>query len=48
MKGKCEVFSRNRCLGCIALVQDNIDELKQLCEIYKEETKIDRGEQIKW
>ena len=37
MKGKCEVFNKGYCLGCIGLAQDNIDELKQLCEIYKEE-----------
>ena len=39
MKGKCEVFNKGYCLGCIGLAQDNIDELKQLCEIYKEEMK---------
>lgn len=39
MKGKCEVFNKGYCLGCIGLAQDNIDKLKQLCEIYKEEMK---------
>lgn len=48
MKGKCEIFNRNLCLGCIALAQDNIDELKLQCEIYREEMKLEKGEQMKW
>ena len=48
MKGKCEVFNKNRCLGCIGLAQNNIDELKKICEIYKEEMKLEKGEQLKW
>jgi hypothetical protein len=46
MKGKCEVFDKGRCFGCIGLAQDNIDELKLQCETYKEEMK--EGEQMKW
>ena len=47
MKGKCEIFNRKACLGCIALAQDNIDELKLMCEIYREEMKLEKGEQEK-
>ena len=47
MKGTCEVFDKGRCFGCIGLAQDNIDELKQICETYREETKLE-GEQMKW
>ena len=39
----CEVFSRNRCLGCEALSPEyDIDKVKYQCEIYKEEMKEDK------
>ena len=31
----CEVFSANKCLGCVGLEYD-IDKVKQYCETYKE------------
>ena len=34
----CEVFKQGRCFGCIGLALPNIDELKKVCETYKEET----------
>lgn len=47
MNSKYEVFENGRCFGCIGLAQDNIDELKKICETYREETKTE-GEQMKW
>lgn len=39
MQGKCEVFERKKCTGCVGLdPQYNIDEIKKQCETYKEET----------
>ena len=39
MQGKCEVFERGHCFGCVGLdPQYNIDEIKKQCETYKEET----------
>ena len=28
--------------------QYDIDKIKHQCEVYKEETKLERGEQMKW
>ena len=37
------------CFGCIGLdPQYDIDKIKLQCEVYKEETKLERGEQMKW
>jgi len=33
----CEVFSANKCLGCSGMEED-IDRVKQYCEIYREVT----------
>lgn len=33
----CEVFSANKCLGCVGLEYD-IDKVKKYCEIYREVT----------
>ncbi len=41
---KCLISGR--CFGCIGLAEDNIDELKQMCEVYREETKLE-GEQMR-
>ena len=39
MKGKCEIFNKNKCLGCEALAREDLDNLKHKCEIYREEMK---------
>lgn len=36
-----------RCFGYIGLEQDNIDELKKICETYREEMYCEKGEQTR-
>lgn len=49
MQGKCEVFERNKCTGCVGLdPQYDIDEIKKQCETYQKEMKFEKGEQMKW
>ena len=41
MKGRCEVFDRKRCFGCVGLdPQYDIENLKTKCEVYQEEMGI--------
>lgn len=44
----CEVFLRNKCLGCQALERlEDIDKAKVSCEDYKKYMFYEKGEQIK-
>ena len=46
--GRCEVFDRNRCFGCVGLdPQYDIEKIKLQCKTYQEEMKIEKGEQMK-
>lgn len=48
-KGRCEVFDKKRCFGCVGLdPQYDIDKIKHQCEWYKQEMKFEKGEQMKW
>lgn len=42
----CEIFDREKCLGCVALEYD-VDKVKKQCETYKELMKYENGEQLK-
>lgn len=45
----CEIFLRNKCTGCVGLdPQYDIDRIKYKCELYREEMKVEKGEQMKW
>lgn len=42
--GKCEVFEKKRCFGCVGLdPQYDIDSIKKQCEIYHEEMKFEEA-----
>ena len=44
VEGNCEVFNKGRCFGCIGLdPQYDIDKIKLQCEVYKKETKYEKG-----
>lgn len=49
VEGRCEVFDKKRCFGCVGLdPQYDIDKIKHQCEWYKQEMKFEKGEQMKW
>lgn len=47
--GRCEIFDRKRCFGCVGLdPQHDIEKNKLLCEDYQKFLKkYDEGEQMK-